>query len=265
MKYLRLKLCFFLLLPAIALVAATSAYGQATIVIQNNDLPGVGFNDSTPATPVGGNPGTTLGQQRLNAFQFAANIWGATLNSGPTITVRANWEPMSCLADRGTLGSAGTVGLRQNFQNAPFTNTWYSTALGNALSGSDAAADPEISARFNINLGTPGCLENRQWYLGLDGNHGFNGIDLVSVVLHEFAHGLGFQNFTNAETGNFASGVPSVWDRFLRDNSTGKLWIQMTAAERAASARNNGNLVWSGPIVAIDVPSVLFAGADNSN
>ena len=67
---------------------SSSAFGAATIVIQNNDAAGVGFNDPTPVAPIGGNPGTTLGQQRLNAFQFAANIWGATLNSSSPITVK---------------------------------------------------------------------------------------------------------------------------------------------------------------------------------
>src|SRR5688572_32725352 len=80
----------------VILCLASSAFGQATIVIQNNDAANVGFNDPTPVAPVGGNPGTTLGQQRLNAFQFAANIWGATLVSNSTITVRASWEALSC-------------------------------------------------------------------------------------------------------------------------------------------------------------------------
>ena len=266
MKHLRLKLCVLLLLPAVCLFAASSAYGQASVVIMNNDIAGVGFNDPTPVAPVGGNGGTTLGQQRFNAFQFAANIWGATLQSGPTITVRANWEGMACTVDRGTLGSAGAVDLRQNFTNAPFNNTWFSVALGNALSGSDAdPTEPEISARFNLNVGKPGCIEDSHWYLGLDGNHGFNGIDLVTVLLHELGHGLGFQNFTNPQTGSFIAGVPSVWDRFLRDNSSGKLWVQMTSAERVASAVNSGNLVWNGPLVTANVPAVLSAGADTSN
>ncbi|MEO8650299.1 MAG: hypothetical protein ABI539_14130, partial [Acidobacteriota bacterium] len=49
---------------------------SATIVIQNNDGAGEGFNDPAPAFVVGegGNAGTTLGQQRLNVFAFAAAI-----------------------------------------------------------------------------------------------------------------------------------------------------------------------------------------------
>src|SRR5215510_9497878 len=72
---------------ASVLVAPATTYAAATIVIQNGNAAGVGFNDPTPAAPVGGNPGTTLGQQRLNAFQFAANIWGSTLTSVPSIVI----------------------------------------------------------------------------------------------------------------------------------------------------------------------------------
>ena len=74
------------------LVLGAPAFGAATIAILNDDPAGVGFNDPTVVAPVGGNPGTTLGQQRLNAFQAAANKWGATLTSGVTIVVRATWD-----------------------------------------------------------------------------------------------------------------------------------------------------------------------------
>ena len=65
----------------------------ATFVIVNGDGPGEGFNDPTPAAPIGGNSGTTVGQQRLNAFQYAANIWGARLTSSVPIRVRGRVEP----------------------------------------------------------------------------------------------------------------------------------------------------------------------------
>ena len=62
---------------ALGLGFAASARGEATILIINGNAAGVGFNDPTPGAPVGGNIGTTVGQQRLIAFQRAANIWGA--------------------------------------------------------------------------------------------------------------------------------------------------------------------------------------------
>lgn len=61
-----------------ALVAATpaAAHANATITIVNADGPNEGFNDPTPIAPVGGNPGTTVGEQRLNLFRYAASRWG---------------------------------------------------------------------------------------------------------------------------------------------------------------------------------------------
>src|SRR6476660_4377994 len=91
------------------LALAPAVAGAATITIINNNAAGVGFNDPTPVAPVGGNPGTTLGQQRLNAFQAAANIWGATLNSTVTINILATFEPLTCTATGATLGSAGAT------------------------------------------------------------------------------------------------------------------------------------------------------------
>jgi hypothetical protein len=271
MQKLLKKLPVFMLALMVTLIASAEASAQANIVILNGDAAGVGFNDTTPATPVGGNTGTTLGEQRLIAFQAAASIWGATLVSGPTITIRGTWEPLTCTATSGTLGSAGNNGSVWRFDagNLPagvVAGFWYGNALANALSGTDrnGSATPEINARFNINLGTTGCLETGHWYYGLDNNHGATGVDLVSVLLHEFGHGLGFQTFTNRtngfQIGSDAQGVggfPSIYDRFLFDNTANKTWPEMTNAERVSSAINTGNLVWVGPQVLADAPKVL--------
>src|SRR5436190_7587064 len=130
-----------LLAFALALVPATPAFANVTIIIDNNNAPGVGFNDPTVVAPVGGNPGTTLGQQRLNAFQFAADVWGATLDSNVPIHILASFEPLSCNATAATLGSAGTIFIFANmppngtFPGAEFPNSWYSQSLANKRSG----------------------------------------------------------------------------------------------------------------------------------
>src|SRR5258708_15860832 len=89
MKYLLYRFPTLLLTVFVGLIVASPAFGQATIVIENADTAGVGFNDTTAVAPVGGNSGNTLGQQRLIAFQAAANIWGATISRTPTITLDA--------------------------------------------------------------------------------------------------------------------------------------------------------------------------------
>jgi hypothetical protein len=239
-----------------ALAFSGAAFPAATIVIVNGDPVGVGFNDLTLAAPVGGNTGTTLGAQRLNAFQAAADKWGATLTSSVPIRILATWEALTCTSGSAVVGSAGAILVYRDFSGA-IPATWYSKAQANKMLG--AEQDPgtaDIRARFNINLGNPGCLDGRHFYLGLDNNHG-NDIDLVTVLQHEFGHGLGFQTYTNGATGSPLGGFPSIWDHFLMDTATGKLWSQMTNAERAASAIRTGKLAWSGPIVAAAAPTVL--------
>jgi hypothetical protein len=234
----------------LALLAAPSspAHGAATITILNNDGAGEGFNDPTFAAPVGGNPGTTVGQQRLNVFQHAANIWGSILTSSVPIIVRAQFNPQTCTATSAVLGSAGPVTIHRDFAGADFTGTWYHAALANKLAGVDLdLVNPDINATFNSNLnGSPTCLGGTGWYLGFDGNEG-SSIELLPVVLHELGHGLGFSTTTSGTSGNFNAGFPSVYDRFLFDNTTGLLWVNMTAAQRVASAVNTGNLAWNGP------------------
>jgi hypothetical protein len=182
----------FALFVLVSTLGASSAFAAATIVILNNDVAGLGFNDSTVVAPVGGNSGVTLGQQRLIAFQAAAAKWGATLNSSVTITIRSQWSALACTATTAVLGSAGAVTIYRDFPGAPFAGTWYNAALDGHITGVDPdAAQPEINANFNINLGNADCLAGTPFYLGLDNNHG-SAIDLVTVLTHEFGHGLGF-------------------------------------------------------------------------
>ena len=255
--------------------AAAQAHAAATIVINNINVPGVGFNDPTAAAPVGGNTGTTLGQQRLIAFTYAANLWGAALTSNQPIVINAQFTPLTCTPTTAVLGSAGATQVFSDFPNAPRADTWYSYALANKLAGADLGEPPgpQITARFNANLGsatggntngTPtvpatGCMTGTSFYLGLDSNHGSN-TDFVTVLLHEMGHGLGFQTFTNGSSGAFFSGVPSIWDHYLLGTSTGKLWKDMTAAERVASAISLDKLVWTGPLVTAAIPNVLRFG-----
>jgi PA domain len=235
--------------------AATAS--AASVVIEVQDGPGEGLNDPTPVAPVGGNPGTTRGQQRLAVLQQAAGIWGGLLQSNVTLHASARFDPLTCTASTGVLGSAGPTSAWADFAGAPLPGTWHVAALANARAGVDLAPDqPEIGMTFNSGIGSPGCLELNSFYLGLDGNHG-GGIDLATVVLHELAHGLGFLALVNVSTGDEFLGRPDAFEARMFDDQTGQNWTAMTAAQRADSAEHARFVVWGGPQATLAVPATL--------
>jgi hypothetical protein len=252
------------LLPALVLcLSAAPPVPAATFVINNLDGPGEGFNDTTPVAPVGGNNGTTLGQQRLNLFQKAAEIWGAAIESAVPIIIQASFDPLTCNASSAVLGSAGTTYVVSDFPGAPKPDTWYHAALANAIAGVDLGpGDDDINATFNSSIdNNNNCLSGTNWYLGYDHNHG-NNIDLLVVLLHEFAHGLGFSGFTTLSNGRFLNGTPDIYSYFTLDNSNGLHWNEMNNNQRKASATNTGNVVWDGPAVLAGAAGFLTGGTD---
>ncbi len=252
------------LLGSACLLACMGAQAT-TIVIFNRDPANVGFNDPTPVAPVGGNPGTTLGAQRLNVYNHVAAIWEAAIQSNVTIVVSAGWEALTCTTTSATLGSAGAWNIWRDFPGAT-PNRWYPQALANKIAGvnlTDGIPDDgsgygnaDIKTQFNVNLGKPGCLDGSPFYLGLDGNAGSK-VNFVTTLLHELGHGLGFALTTtstasgrrlSSDGGSFVTngGVPSFWEPFMFDNTVGKSWLAMNDAERVASTINPLKLAWTG-------------------
>jgi cysteine-rich repeat protein len=242
------------LFAAGALLAAlvTVRAQAAIIVVDNLDLPGEGFNDLTPAVPVGGNTGTTLGQQRLIAVQYGADLWGSILASDVTIRVAARFNRLSCTSSTATLGTAGSNALHRDFSGAPVPGTYYAAALADKLAGMDLdPGNPDIVATFNSAFDDGSCTFACKWYYGLDASPAPPGckFDLVTVVLHELGHGLGFFSTVDRATGAKLNGFDDAFMRFLEDHTTGKLYPAMTNAERAAASKSMPNLHWVGPSV----------------
>jgi len=178
----------------------------------------------------------------------------------------ANFDPLDCTATGAVLGSAGSSFVFRNFGSVGLApgpvgaNLWHPSALADKRAGVELnPGERDMRARFNVNLGNPGCLTGIGWYLGLDGNHGTN-VDLVAVLLHEFAHGMGFQQFGNVSNGLPLAGADDVFSARIFDNTKQKYWTQMSPAERVASAINPRNVVFDGPEVGAAVPSVLAPG-----
>lgn len=220
-----------------------------TFVILNQDAAGEGLNDPTPRSPVGGNSGTTLGEQRLNAFHYAASLWASRVRTDVPIRIQAKFDSLQCQATTAVLGSAGAIQLHRDFRGNTRSGTWFPSALASMLAGEDLDGGvDDIQSRFNSGLDS-GCPFPRRWYYGFDQSPGAGEIDFVTIVNHEIAHGLGFQTYADLTTGAKLQGRDDVFLVRLFDAASGKHWPILSDAERAASAVSDGRLLWDGPLV----------------
>ena len=247
----------------------------STFEIVNTDAPGDGLRDPGPPDPAstaGGNPGSTLGEQRLNAMNAAAAVWADVVHSNVTILVQAAFNPLSCGPMGVTLGSASPISVVADWLAAaggqiPFiSNTWYPVALGNALSNQDLVTNTnDIAANFNSDVDdNPTCAPGFQWYYGLDNNPPPGTFDFFQTAIHEICHGLGFATFVDITTGARFSGMNDVFMNFLRDQDSGENWPAMTNAARLSSASDTGNLVWTGLSVS-GAAGFLTSGLNSGN
>lgn len=252
-------------LTCLALVAAlalpAAAFADATFVLVPVDDPGEGFLDATPRDPVPGNPGATLGEQRLNAFQAAADAWGQILDSEVPIFIEIDMDPLPCDATSAVLGGAGPFFVFADFPGEIRPETWHVGALANSLVGLDLLeGDSSMGAIFNSDINQdPACLAGFDWWYGIGAPAPANTVDFFTVVLHELAHGLGFTTVYDRQTGELLSDLPDTYLINLEDHSLGFTWPSLSAAERLASSTDTGDLHWVGPNV-LNASGVLLEG-----
>ncbi|MDB4362975.1 hypothetical protein N9Z31_02290 [Pseudomonadales bacterium] len=231
-----------------ALVGMPISVMATTITLNNSDDANEGLNDPTPSLPIGGNIGNTVGQQRVIVFEYAAALVASVINSTVPISIEAKFDPLTCDATSGILGLAGPNGFHQNFLGTPLSNTFYSQAQANSLSGADLnPSTDDMGMTFNSSVdNNSGCLDNRNWYYGLDGNPPSNDIDFLTTVLHEVMHGIGFLTRVNLTSGAKQSGSDDAYMLNIEDHSLGKIWPNMTNSQRAASAKDDPDLHFIG-------------------
>lgn len=162
--------------------------------------------------------GTGFPSGAKTAFQAAVNVWSKVLISRVPIKISAKWEELS----GNTLASSGSKVVYKNFSKSALKDVWYPVSLAEAIAGQNlngTESDITISINNKIN-----------WSYFTDGNFEPFKYDLMTIVLHEIAHGLGFTStFKLNETNNAQAiwglnGLPIIYDLFLQ-NSSGILLI----------------------------------------
>ncbi|UII22804.1 T9SS type A sorting domain-containing protein [Fulvivirga ligni] len=178
------------------------------------------------------------------AFQYAVDIWSSIINSPVTIRIDASWQPLS----EGVLGSAGWATAFRGFDGALVNGVWYPVALAEKMAGRDLndTNSPDIVASFSSTF---------NWYLGTDGNPGSGQYDLVSVVLHEIGHGLGFVDSFNYQDGfgfyGLGSGAafPFIFDTYVSDPSKARLIDSFSnGSEGLGDALTSQAVIFDSPI-----------------
>lgn len=201
-----------------------------------------GFEDQTPVAPVGGNTGTTLGQQRVNALKEAVKIVEEFLPGDVPIEAIIRFFPYS---STGILASAGISSYYYGQNTDEFNNVGvlYPAALAKQLMNS-----PPLGFAFSVTFNaTRDTLTSGKWYYGFD-RRGGNDIDFITVAIHEIVHGLGSSTAFNRVTGEVGSlGRFNIYVHHLEEHSTGRLFPEMTASERLAAGTSETDMHMRGP------------------
>lgn len=218
---------------------------------------------------------TGFPSEAREAFEYAVSLWEQYLSSPVTVQVDATFEPL----EEDVLGSAGPR-LTANFGPTAAGDTWYPTAIADAVSGRNVdSGNADIVASFNS--------EFERWYFGLDGRPPSGQYDFVTVVLHELGHGLGFTGSFDVEddddevdecaTDDVGAGCwgirsttgrqryPMIYDRFVEDIQEVSLLntsIYPNPSQQLGAVLQSGQVFFDGASVRMvhgDVPVDLYA------
>ncbi|NDF56686.1 MAG: fibronectin, partial [Actinobacteria bacterium] len=171
-----------------------------------------------------------------DAIQAAIDIWAQYFKSNVPINVSISW---SRPINDSVLASASAKNVYANFAGAPDKTLYYSSALANSLAGRDLDVnDPELVIEVS---------SNANWYFGVDGKCPPRSYDLVSVILHEMAHGLGFMSgsYYDSATGEGRILQPTPFDAYAQ-LPDGRRLIDLPSPSLEAGKAMTSTLYWSG-------------------
>ncbi len=173
--------------------------------------------DNQPATPVAGNPGTTLGEQRRNAFNQAMELIRQQARPLAPVHVRACWASMGGDNQRAILASAGPYLARNDnrfssnrfghFPGVERPYTWHAMPAVAQNAGTDSCRflgtncllpRADIFIQFNRDIGSANVLNGRGFHLGYT-DVPAQSVDFVATAMHEITHGLGFTSLLNTD------------------------------------------------------------------
>jgi hypothetical protein len=180
------------------------------------------------------------------AFEYAVSILSSLLPSNAVFTIRANWGP---LADASVLGSTSVSSYYGGaYIDALEPGVYYPSALAEKIFGKSLNSDEEGDLTMTIN-------SKISWYTGTDGKTPVTNYDLVTVVLHEMIHGIGFVDSFNSSNsiGSYGiNSIPVIYDTFIEDKDNNLLTDKSKYSNNSAelnTALTSAQIYFDGPLL----------------
>ena len=196
-------------------------------------------------------------------FVAAAGIWSSVLEVEVPIHVDVVATHFN---DPGILGGATPTDIYANDLSFPRQNVWYVPAEANQFASRDLdPSTPEINVQISSDY---------DFYEGADGAVPPNQISLLTLALHELAHGLGHTTLATdagATATMTTQGFPLAYDRLLL-NAAGTPLVTLTPTQLATALTTR--VLWGGQEgIATDggfypeiyAPSTYVAGTSTSH
>jgi hypothetical protein len=179
------------------------------------------------------------------ALEYAVKILESVLPSDVKMNVKASWTKIS---SAGVLGNSSITGFATGWSiDALDPIAYYPVTVAEKIAGKSINEDYEADVELVLN-------SSAKWYLGTDGNTPSTKYDLVTVVIHELCHGLGFFDSMDAENSLGSYGlntIPVVYDKFV-ENLTGKKLTDTTLFKQNSTNLYleliGGQLFFNGPL-----------------
>jgi hypothetical protein len=179
------------------------------------------------------------------AVEYAVKILESMLPEGHKMTIKTSWTKIST---PGVLGNSSITGFAGGWGiNAFEPMAYYPVTVAEKIAGKSLNEDHEADVELILN-------SSAKWYLGTDGNTPVSKYDLVTVVIHELCHGLGFFDSMNAENslGSYGlSTIPIIYDKFVENLAEKKLTDTTYFKQNSTSLYLelvSGQLYFGGPV-----------------
>jgi hypothetical protein len=138
----------------------------------------ISYSDTTPLPPIAAR----------NAIDYSVNIWAHLVNTSisQTIKIHIIWSDLGWSSTGSYPLAKGKPTSFYNSPALPNQNVQYPIALAEYLLNQNLnGSDSEIEVIINSH-------DSVKWHFGTDGIPQTNKVDFVTTVLHEIAHGLGY-------------------------------------------------------------------------